>query len=94
MDVQFIGIGPSHASTAEVKYVLWVPYLKANLLSVPVLTRNGYQVNFGRENCAVMRNSHIKFHGYEKGGVFIVNGRMRTLQQGTANVALKNGESL
>lgn len=43
MEFLFTAIGPSHASIAEVKYVLLVPDLNANLVSVPVLTRNGYK---------------------------------------------------
>lgn len=46
------------AMSLELKNPLFIPMLKRNLLSVPKLDAEGYDVSFGKELCTIARDGH------------------------------------
>lgn len=75
LDVRLLGGGPAVTRTVTLKEVLYVPRLKANLISCSSLCREGYHLTFHRNVCVVWDSEYIEMQGIRSGGVYVVHGK-------------------
>ena len=52
--------------------VWYVPELKKNLLSVAMLLKQGFKIDFRRKKCDIFKDKNIVFEGIERAGMFIL----------------------
>ena len=68
------GIGSIQTgSDVSISNVLYVPVLKFNLLSVSQLCDHGFIVQFGSENCKVLKDDSVILEGVRKDNIYVAS---------------------
>ncbi|KAG6441883.1 hypothetical protein O3G_MSEX002084 [Manduca sexta] len=67
------GVSKQLIGTVQVKNVLYVPGLAANLLSIHQITRNNCEVKFDKDCCKIYHDSKLVMTGYKQNESFICN---------------------
>ena len=87
-----VGSGSTVTRTVELRNVLFVPELKANLISCSALCRDGYTMTFNRSACVVWNQDCIEMQGVRSGGLYIVSAAPKKPSIKVAMVANKMKE--